>query len=329
MNTNDIIGAVRDKAIQLANPPKKTVRPRANAKASRPSSARAQARTKARAHVSRSESGVESDERAAARVRLQGRLADRNEQRHQDKIRKVMLGAAGAFLILATATAIAATAFSGAAEATSDYAESADVAATPAAEEEVRDLKNVDAPLLQFAQSGEPWSDLPYWGGTISMNGCGLCAYTTMVDILVGTDYTPEDMLYIRGDWEGMDGWVDDNTGSGELTHHDWTLETFGIDSWRIDVNSESLKEAVSRGDSVAMLCAGNPEDYIFLGTAGDEHQYDGHFILVWDYDENGNFHVHDSAVSHGYGCDVIYTPEEMSELIGNTSSIVEYRAVY
>ena len=274
----------------------------------------------------------ESDERAAARVRLQGRLAERNAQRHQEEIRKLAFCAAGVFLALTAVIAVAATAFGGAAQATEDMAETSGLVAAEIedhSDDEVRDLKNVDAPLLQFAQCGEPWSDLPYWGDNIAMNGCGLCAYTTMIDILVGTSYTPEDMLYIRGDWEGMDGWVNDNTGSGEETHHDWTLATFGVDSWNIEVNIDSLREAVSRGDSVAMLCAGNTEEYIFRGTAGDEHQYDGHFILVWDYDADGNFHVHDSAVSHGYGCDVVYTPEEMQEMINNTSSIVEYRAVY
>lgn len=201
-------------------------------------------------------------------------------------------------------------------EASSEYA-------APESPTAVPDVKSADAEHLQFAQSGEPWSYMDYWGGTVAMNGCGLCAYTSVVDILTDADYTPTDMLSIRGDWEGMDNYADDRTGvaSGQ-THHDYTLEQFGIETYRIPVSLDSLATTCSRGDSVAVLCAGG--DDIFLGTVGDEHSYPGHFVCVWKYD--GVFHVHDSAISHGYGCDVIYTEEEMSELLSGTTSIMSYR---
>ena len=187
-------------------------------------------------------------------------------------------------------------------------------------------IKSPNASYMQFAQSGEPWSDLGYWGDNVALNGCGLCCYTTIVDILTDSSYTPETMLSIRGDWQGMDNYVEDNTGLiNGMTHGQFTFDTFGINSFEVDCSIGSLALQVSRGDTVAMVCAGG--DDIFVDAYGGIYSYPGHFICVWTKNADGTYLVHDSAVSHGRGCNVTYSAEQMETLIEHSSSIVAYRA--
>lgn len=179
-----------------------------------------------------------------------------------------------------------------------------------------------NASEIHFQQGGgQPWSSLPYWTGTIASSGCGLCSYTVMVDVLTGNDYTPTDMLRMRGDWKGMDGYPDDKTGSGRMTHAEWTKNKFDISSHRIDVSLDAMKSEMNGTEKVAIVCAAGSS---FKNNDGSWRWSSGHFIAVFAHDEHG-FHVTDSAVNTSQGKNVIYSDSDMQRLLRGTSKIVMY----
>lgn len=179
-----------------------------------------------------------------------------------------------------------------------------------------------DAYSVQFSQGGDnTWSSLGYWSGTVASAGCGLCSYTVIVNVLTGADYTPTEMLEIRGDWRGMDGYPDDKTGSGKKTHHDYTLDKFDIETWNIDTTVEDLKNALKEKETAAMVCSrGNA----FKNKSGTWRWSSGHFVAVLGYDEEG-FHVADSAYGYDEGANVVYTDEEMARMLRGANHITVY----
>lgn len=179
-----------------------------------------------------------------------------------------------------------------------------------------------NAKQIQFPQGNDaPWSGLKYWTGTVARSGCGLCAYTVVIDELCGKDYTPTDMLSIRGDWKGMDGYPDDHTGSGSQSHKQFTKSTFDVDTWNIGHSVSALKEALSEKETAAIICSCG---YSFKNKSGMWRYSGGHFIAVTGYDEEG-FHVSDSAYSNAEGANVIYSDSEISRMLGSASSVTIY----
>lgn len=175
---------------------------------------------------------------------------------------------------------------------------------------------------IQFAQGGmQGWSGLRYWNGTIGSSGCGLCAYTVIIDILCGRDYTPADMLSIRGDWRGMDGYPEDHTGSKYGSHHDFTLSEFEIETWNIGNSVEELKDALRERETAAMVCS---HGHVFKNKSGSWRWSSGHFVAVLGYDEQG-FHVSDSAYSKDQGADVIYSDTEMARMLSGANKVTIY----
>lgn len=186
-------------------------------------------------------------------------------------------------------------------------------------EKRIRNLARAND--IQFQQGASPWNTLPYWGSTIGWAGCGLCAYTVIIDVLTGADYTPSDMLDIRGDWRGMDGFVDDATGTPGSTHHDYTKSTFDIETYSIPKTVEAMRNEVSSDEKCAMICAaGN----VFKDGSGAWRWSSGHFIAVYAYDEQG-FHISDSSYNHDLGANVIYSDSDMARLLSGTQQIVVY----
>lgn len=184
-----------------------------------------------------------------------------------------------------------------------------------------RSLEN--AKNVQFPQgSGQAWSGIPYWNGTIASSGCGVCAYTVVIDVLTGADYTPTEMMSLRGDWRGMDGYPDDGTGvKGGGSHHDYTLDTFDVTTWNIGNSVEELKEALSEKETAAIVCSrGNA----FKNNSGVWRYSSGHFVAVLGYDEAG-FHVSDSAYSHEEGADVVYSDAEMAKMLRGANLVTVY----
>lgn len=178
---------------------------------------------------------------------------------------------------------------------------------------------------LQFSQDGEYWKILGYWDVNVGYAGCGLCSYTSAIDIVTGSSYTPTDMLVMRGDWAGMDNWIDDETGLDGQTHRQFTYDKFSVASRNVDVDIDSLIKALDE-NAVCVICTGGP---VFYDVYGNLYNYPGHFVCVYRYDhDSGIFHVHDSAVEHYLGTNVEYEMWQMEDMVAYTSSIVAYRAV-
>lgn len=190
-------------------------------------------------------------------------------------------------------------------------------------EKKARAHSLVNARNIQFPQGGgQAWSNIRYWGGTVATSGCGLCAYTVVIDALTGKDYTPADMMGIRGDWKGMDGYPDDGTGvPGGESHHDFTLDTFEIETWNIDNSVEALKESLTERETAAIVCS---RGQAFKDNSGSWRWSSGHFVAVVGYDENG-FHVADSAYSREQGTDVVYSDSEMAKMLRGANLVTVY----
>lgn len=187
--------------------------------------------------------------------------------------------------------------------------------------EKAREEAWKEADKKHFPQGGGmPWSNLPYWGANVAWAGCGLCAYTSVVDILTGADYTPTEMLDIRGDWVGMESHVNDASGTPDgSTHHDFTLKTFGIESYESEIrDSEAFATELSKEETVSIVCA---RGTVFHNKDGSYRYTDGHYVCVYKYDDEG-FHVHDPATQDA---NIIYTHSEMQRLLNGTSSVVFY----
>jgi hypothetical protein len=202
-------------------------------------------------------------------------------------------------------------------------AENAQAALQQLKDEKTARAKSLEnAKYVQFAQANGPWSGLSYWNGNIGSSGCGLCAYTVMIDVLTGNDYTPADMLNIRGDWRGMDGYPDDYTGSGGLTHAEWTLQNFDITMYNIDRNMEALKAELKEKESAAIVCTAG---YVLKTASGSWYYTSGHFVTVVGYDEEG-FHVSDSGRNSSEGTNVIYSDSDMVRMLSGASKVTIYK---
>ena len=182
-----------------------------------------------------------------------------------------------------------------------------------------------NADNLQFSQTGEYWKVLGYWDSNVGYTGCGLCSYTTAIDIVTASDYTPLDMLSLRGDWAGMDNYIDDYTGLGDQTHGQFTYNMFKVSSQHVDLDTASLAKAL-QDNSAAVICTGGD---VFYDVYGNNYYYDGHFVCAYRYDpDTQTFHVHDSAIEHELGTNVCYTWEQMDAMLASSTSIVAYKAV-
>ena len=176
------------------------------------------------------------------------------------------------------------------------------------------------ADSIHFCQWGEYYSDIQYYCATIGIAGCGLCAYTMAIDILTGSDYTPDTMLPVCGDWEGLVHYPDmtDGTPDGS-THAEWTKNYFDVDMAEIDNTIPSLRGALSDNESVIIaLARGNS----FKDKKGEWRYTNGHYVCIYRCDENG-FYVHDSACTREEGAAVYYTDDEMGTMLA-TGTFIE-----
>lgn len=205
--------------------------------------------------------------------------------------------------------------------------------AIPAKQKEIDELQqridnrlNRDPDTVQFPQGGGmPWSGVFYWTGSIARSGCGLCAYTVVVDILTGADYTPDEMLKIRGDWSGTEASMDSRFGTPDgQTHQQWSVDYFDITTKRVAVSRSSLNEALADdGESAAIILArGNS---VFKNKDGSWRSSSGHFVVCYRIDGEGNYRVHDSAVSSDLGMNVVYSPSDMDRLLSGTNAIIAF----
>ena len=174
-------------------------------------------------------------------------------------------------------------------------------------EAQVKSIERADS--MHFCQWGEGYSDIR------------LCAFTVAMNILLGTDYTPETILPERGDWQGMDHYPDDRTGTPDgSTHAEWVKAQFGVDMESVDNSIPALREALSDGKSVLTVMARGQS---FKNKQGDWRYTGGHYVCIYRCDETG-FFVQDSSYKGADGTAVHYTDSEMSGML-NSGTFVRY----
>ena len=178
---------------------------------------------------------------------------------------------------------------------------------------------------IHFRQGDERWKKIKYWDGNIWSDGCGLCAYAMIVDILNQADYDPISMLKKRGDWQGGEQFPEQTIGSKDgSTHEEWTLKTFGIQMSGVVVTLDEMKEKLHQGKTCYLVCS---LGRVFHDKNGKYRNSHGHFVIVFKHDDDG-FHVQDPAYERSLGCDVVYSDKQMRKMMKNAASITDYTKV-
>lgn len=178
-------------------------------------------------------------------------------------------------------------------------------------EAQIKARENADT--MHFCQWGESWSDVRYYCGTIGNAGCGLCSYTVAINILKGTDYTPDTMLPVCGDWQGLIHYPKDTTGTPDGTSHaEWTKSYFDVDMESIGNSVSEIRDALSDGESVVIALA---RGYSFKSKSGAWRYTGGHYVCIYRCDDKG-FYVQDSALKGDDGTAVYYTDADMKTML-------------
>lgn len=178
-------------------------------------------------------------------------------------------------------------------------------------EAQIRARERADS--MHFCQWGESYSDIRYYCGTIGSAGCGLCAYTVAINILKGTDYTPETMLATCGDWAGLVHNLESRKGTPDgSTHAEWTKSYFDVDMTRIGNSVSELRDALSDGESVVIALARGAS---YKNKSGSWRYTRGHYVCIYRCDDEG-FYVQDSAQKANEGAAVYYRDSEMGTML-------------
>lgn len=171
-----------------------------------------------------------------------------------------------------------------------------------------------------YAQGDGRWGNLEYWGGTLSWTGCGLCAYTSAIDILTGQSLEPPAMLEMRGDWMGMDHYPDHTIGTPDgSTHAELTKRLFDLDCYNCD--GGDLLDEISDPNAVAVVLVRGQ----LKQNGGGWWWTAGHYVCAYDYSD-GVLHVQDPAGLDWQGQDVQYSGSEIDTFVNEISSVVVYR---
>ena len=187
------------------------------------------------------------------------------------------------------------------------------------AKEELLSLRltpeQMDSEEYHYCQWNGSYSGLPYFGGagTIADSGCGLCSYTSMVNILKGTHYQPDEMLEVRGDWYGCEEILDQTTGTPNgMSYRDWTKDYFGIEMTEIDDTAQAVRDALEEGNTCVIVGTYGSG---FLDNQGNSRYSPPHYICAYRCDDRG-IYVHDSALTDETGTAVFYTDAQLDAIV-------------
>ncbi len=152
-----------------------------------------------------------------------------------------------------------------------DYPSLNDGVSTGLTEEELAQ----GCPLL--LQWDKRWGYTPYGNNVVGLSGCGPTCLSMAVVALTGNkDITPD----VTASYSMRNGYYVEGVGTS------WNLFTegaasFGIMAEEIVLNEEVMKACIDRGCPI--ICSMGPGDFTTSG----------HFIVIYDYDENG-FKIND-----------------------------------
>lgn len=186
-----------------------------------------------------------------------------------------------------------------------------------------KEEKRKHAEQVFFQQKGDqPWSDLPYWNGSIDWKGCGLCSLTMAIDIVTGRDLTPADVYRMRQE-AGIDQLhtvTRDGTsvcgGDAQEQFNEVYARLFGIRSQGIERSVEAFRDALAED---AAIWASSRWTFFYSNTRLVRYADIGHVVCVWKY-EDGCFFVKDPSLSRAESNNVRYTEEQMREWLAARS---------
>lgn len=173
-----------------------------------------------------------------------------------------------------------------------------------------------------FCSQNDPrWAAHPYWESDFTGMACGLCSFTTAVNILTGTRLNPVEVYDMRAEW----GLPQKQEGEGDIcacdAHEEFNpmmRELFGVESVFLEDKSlESFAQTLEAGDCVIWFSSRDwGEPWIWADGSKCENQYTmGHLICAWKH-ENGLFYVKDPNGTREQGNNVTYNHEQFERLL-------------
>lgn len=156
---------------------------------------------------------------------------------------------------------------------------------------------NAEDPL--FLQWDKRWGYAPYGDSTIAVNGCGpVCLSMVIVSLTGNCDATP-DALAKDGDQGGF-------FYEGVGTTWEFMIQgakKYGVLASELPLDEFSMKNVLDSGGKI--ICSMREGDFTTSG----------HFIVIYDYDENG-FKVHDpNSIARSH---ISWSYERLSPQISN-----------
>ena len=134
-----------------------------------------------------------------------------------------------------------------------------------------------------FSQWDQRWGYTKYAGAEFGISGCGPTVLTMVYNYLTGdTDMTPESM----GEFATSNGYAIDDNGSS------WMLMSEGAEKLGLTVETLILHKPVID----EALLAGKP---IILVLGPGHFTSQGHFVVIHDIDENGDYLIFDPFNIH------------------------------
>lgn len=127
-----------------------------------------------------------------------------------------------------------------------------------------------DFPL--FLQWDKRWGYAPYGSSNIGISGCGPTCLSMVIVALTGNEDATPDKL---ADFSMDNGHYEKGHGTA------WTLmtavnSTYGVNGFEIGLEEEAMKYNLDMGHPI--ICVVRPGDFTAVG----------HFIVIYDYDEEG-----------------------------------------
>ncbi len=172
-------------------------------------------------------------------------------------------------------------------------------------------MSSSDADEFYFNQGDGPWANVSYdaGGGTIASSGCGLVSITHCIDILTGSDFTPDEIndqlreYYNNNIAEYAPG------GSVVAKLVEFAVGKYGLTSAHYNNVDDAIKDMAS-GNKV-IICSDNGDGAHFIDPAGGKYSAN-HVIMAYKTDGE-NVWVKDSGRANGNS--VKYTKEEFSKI--------------
>lgn len=162
-----------------------------------------------------------------------------------------------------------------------------------------------DADSLQFKQTDARWASHAFANTTIGPAGCGLCALTSCIDILLGQTYTPDQVSdKLRETYSNVDSYSAGTMSSPSTATAG--AAAFGLTAVA-STDTQKLKQALVDGKCIWLGAGGN--DYI--NVEGENTAHNGHCVMFYKF-ADGKYYCHDSV----YDQYTTYTEEQFKALI-------------